>query len=60
MATAFVLIVLGIAIVLRAGKLAGAATELQLGGEPSTASTGDSVGAGRGGSGAGGGGGSAW
>lgn len=52
MAIGLVLLALGIAIVLRAGKLAGAAADLQLGGSP------DAVGGS--GSGGGGGGGGAW
>lgn len=50
MAIGLVLLALGIAIVLRAGKLAGSAADLQLGGSSGTV----------GGSGGGGGGGGAW
>lgn len=43
MATGLLLIALGIAITLRAGKLAGAATELQTGSEPSPSPASDNA-----------------
>lgn len=62
MATALVLIVVGIALVLRAGKLSAAAADIQLRNAPATPGAdglgGPTVGAG--GNGAGGGGGGVW